>query len=164
MANRLCVLVAVFAASLAGCQPKDTSIPDAKQSTDIQAEVTLMADSIARDLNSEGPTAWLRYFDKSPQFFMASYGALAFPNFLSAADFVQEYARSVRRIELRWTNVRVDPLTTGLAVMGAEFHEVITDTAGKDVPADGYFTAVAEKTPAGWRLRDLHWSGAMTTK
>jgi hypothetical protein len=154
------VAAAVIAVSLAGCQPKDASVPDARQSTDIQAEVTLMADSIARDLKSEGPTAWTRYFDKSPQFFMASYGALAFPNFLAAADFVQEYARSVRRIELTWTNVRVDPLTTQLAVMGADFHEVITDTAGKDTIAGGYFTAVTVKTPAGWRLRNLHWSGA----
>ena len=150
---------AIFIAALAaGCGPNDSSALDPGASAEVRGAVRLLADSIAHDLTHDGPTAWLRYFEVSPGFFMASEGTLTFPNYDSAAAFVPRFASGVRRIALSWSDVRVDPLRSRLAVMGASFAEAITDTSGREITIGGYFTAVAEQTPSGWRLRDAHWS------
>lgn len=157
-AQQVLILTAVISLVLPGCRPKDSSAPEPGRALEVQVSVKLLADSIARDVTRDGPVAWLRYFESSPGFFMASGGSLAFPNNDSAATFVRAYAAGIHRLELTWSDVRVDPLTSHLAVMGATFHEVMTDTAGREMQFGGYFTAVAEETPAGWRLRDAHWS------
>jgi hypothetical protein len=156
--HQVLILTSAIFLILPGCRPKDSSPLDAGRALEVRASVKLLADSIARDVTREGPNAWLRYFETSPGFFMASGGSLAFPNNDSAATFVRAFASGIRRLELTWNDVRIDPLTQRLAVMGAAFHEVMTDTAGREMQFGGYFTAVAEETPAGWRLRDAHWS------
>jgi hypothetical protein len=157
-AQQILILTAVISIILPGCQPKDPSPPEAGKSLEVRTRVKLLADSIARDVTRDGPIAWLSYFESSPGFFMASGGSLAFPNNDSAATFVRAFAAGISRLELTWSDVRIDPLTLHLAVMGATFHEIMMDTAGHQMQFGGYFTAVVEETPAGWRLRDAHWS------
>ncbi len=158
MTHRTLLLVAAAASILAGCRSNPPSPPDAEASAEIQASVRVLAESISRDVTQQGPNAWLRYFEPTPRFFMASGGSLMFPDYDSASAFVPRFAAGVRSIELTWNGVRVDPLSLNLAMMGAAFREDITDTAGHQVHVGGYFTALAEETPAGWRLRNAHWS------
>ena len=117
-----------------------------------------MAASISRDLHNDGPNAWLRYFGRTPGFFMASDGALAFPNNDSATVFVHALARSTKRIELHWGTLRIDSLAPGVAQLAAPFDEVLTDTAGRDAKFSGYFTGVAVRGDSGWSLHNAHWS------
>jgi hypothetical protein len=49
-------------------------------------------------------------------------------------------------------------LTPDLVSMGGNFHEDLTDSAGKIIQSDGYLTAVAKRTNQGWKFRNLHWS------
>ena len=56
--------------------------------------------------------------------------------------------------------VRVDPLAENFAVVGASYHEVRVDTAGKRVDEDGFFTGTAEKREGRWQFRNAHWSAA----
>jgi len=120
--------------------------------------VSSMAAAISRDLHSEGPSAWLRYFGRSPGFFMASDGRLAFPNNDSATVFVHALATSMKRIELHWGQLRVDSLAPGVAQMAAPFDEVLVDTAGHEAKFSGYFTGVAVRGDSAWTLRNAHWS------
>jgi hypothetical protein len=120
--------------------------------------VSSMAAAIARDLHTNGPNAWLNYFGRSPGFFMASDGSLAFPSNDSATTFVHAFARSTRKIELHWGTLRVDSLAPGVAQMAAPFDEVVVDTAGREAKFAGYFTGVAVRAEAGWSLRNAHWS------
>jgi SnoaL-like domain len=154
----LLIFAALICGLLPGCRWSNSSTLEPGKALEVQAGVRLLADSIARDVTREGATAWLRYFEASPGFFMASGGALAFPDNNSAAAGVRDFTSRTRQIELTWKDVRIDPLTARLAVMGASFREVITDTSGNQMRIGGYFTAVAEEIPAGWRLRDAHWS------
>jgi hypothetical protein len=158
MKTRTLIFAVVTTALATGCGPGDSSALDPGAAAEVQGAVRLLADSIAHDVTHDGPNAWLRYFEPAPGFFMASAGSIAFPNFDSAAAFVPRFAAGIRAIELSWSGVRVDPLTTRLAVMGASFTEVITDTAGGQLHIGGYFTAIARQTPSGWRLRDANWS------
>jgi hypothetical protein len=120
--------------------------------------VSSMAAAISRDLHTDGPNAWLRYFGRSPGFFMASDGRLAFPSNDSATAFVHAFAKSVRRIELHWGALRVDSLAPGVAQLAAPFDEVVVDTAGREAKFSGYFTGVAVRADSGWTLRNAHWS------
>lgn len=130
-----------------------------KQSAEVLQQVQQMADNIARDVSEQGPTAWLTYFADEPQFFMVSNGELAFTNYDSASVFIKStLSKTMPAIHLSWNNVRIDPVTENLAVMGAYFHETITDGFGKHLNSDGYFTGTAEKTDKGWQLRNAHWS------
>jgi hypothetical protein len=67
-----------------------------EQSSVIKDSVEQMVESIARDISHEGPLAWLRYFENSPDFFMAADGQLVFPDNHSATSFLKNtYAKSV---------------------------------------------------------------------
>jgi hypothetical protein len=118
-----------------------------------------MAESIEKNVSQQGPVAWLRYFENTPDFFMASGGQLVFPNIDTATNFINTILiKSISKIELHWSNIRIDPLTPDLAGISAAFHEDITDAAGKKTPQDGYFTAIVHHTTQGWKLRNAHWS------
>ena len=83
----------------------------------------------------------------TPNFFMASGGQIAFPNYDSANNFIKNVlVKNIRKIELEWKNIHIDPLTPHLANMAADFHEDITDLNGKTLPYNGYFTGIAEQT------------------
>ena len=130
-----------------------------EQSSVVKDSVQQMFESIATAVSHEGPLAWLRYFENSPDFYMAADGQLVFPDNHAATNFLKNiYAKSVSRIELRWKDIRIDPLTSKTAGVAAIFHEDITDTAGKMSPSDGYFTGIAEQTAQGWQLLNAHWS------
>jgi hypothetical protein len=155
------MLIALFAGILlylSACQVKIPTGSDADDLAAVRDSVGAMANAIARDVTAEGPNAWLRYFEQSPQFSMASDGRLAFAGYDSAAAFVPAYARGVRSIELTWKDMNIEPLSASLALMRSPFHELITDTSGHQVPTDGYFTGLAEHSSNGWQLRSLHWS------
>ena len=139
----------------AGCSRADSRTTSGESTAQ---GVSSMAAAIARDLHTEGPNAWLRYFGRSPGFFMASDGAIAFPNNDSATVFVHALAKSMKRIELQWGTLRIDSLAPGVAQMAAPFDEVLTDTAGRDAKFSGYFTGVAVRGDSGWTLRNAHWS------
>ncbi|MEP7107359.1 MAG: hypothetical protein ABI760_05240 [Ferruginibacter sp.] len=130
-----------------------------KQITDVQGTVMRMTKSIAKDISREGSIAWLKYFENTPEFFMASEGRLVFQNNDSATNFIKNIlVKNIKKIELSWSNILIDPLTLKFANVAATFHEDITDFSGKTISEDGYFTGIAEKTSQGWKLRNAHWS------
>lgn len=145
----------VFAIS---CNTNTGSL-NAKQVADIQDSVQRMTESIAKNVSLEGPVAWLQYFENAPGFFMASNGQLVFPNIDTARNFINNIlVKSIVKIELRWSNIRIDPLSGKLAGISAIFHEDITDSTRKMTPYDGYFTGIAHQTSQGWKLHNAHWS------
>jgi len=115
--------------------------------------------TVAHDVTQDGPLAWLKFFDTGPQFFMAVNGQLAFPNAAAADKGTRDFARTINNIELTWGNdLRVDPLTTELAVVAASWREIQVDKAGHRVKEAGYFTGLAEYRGGRWRFRNAHWS------
>ncbi len=120
--------------------------------------IAAMTDSIAVDLHTQGPSAWLRYFDRTPGFFMASDGSLAFPSNDSANKAVPNIARVLKRADLTWGRLRIDSLSAGMAQLAAPFDETLIDSAGKTTKISGYFTGIVDRGEAGWRLRNAHWS------
>lgn len=135
----------------------------AKQISDVQDSVHILGDSIEKFVSQQGPLAWLRYFENSPQFFMAADGQLVFPNIDSAKNFVTNIlTKTYRNIELHWSNIRVVPVSLQFAILAANFHEDITYSDGKKLSTDGYFTGTAHETTKGWKLQNAHWSSIPT--
>jgi hypothetical protein len=122
-----------------------------------------MAASIARDLSRDGPLAWLRYFDED-RFLLAVDGKLQLDGIAAARVFLEQYAKGVSHLQLTWTDVRVDVLGPHSASLAASYREAMTDTTGHTLEPSGYFTGVAVKTPAGWKLRIAHWSSIVAPK
>src|SRR5438552_401789 len=118
-----------------------------------------MAAGIARDVSREGPLAWLKYFDDD-RFLMAVDGKAQFDGIAQARTFLEQFAKGVSRLQLAWTDVRVQVLGPRSASLAASYREVITDMAGHAIESSGYFTGVVVKTPAGWKLRIVHWSSS----
>lgn len=138
----------------------NTATPASNELSFAKDSVQLMVESIAKDISEEGPAGWLRYFENSPDFFMVSDGQMVFPNIDTAASFINHnLIRMITKIQLRWSNIRIDPLTSSLASISAGYHEDITDASGTITPHDGYFTGIAHKTSHGWKLHNAHWSG-----
>ena len=90
---------------------------------------------------------------------MASDGKLAFEDGRRAAEGTDAVAKTIKRIELRWgKDLRVDVLTSELAVVGTSWQERREANQGQVVNESGYFTGVTEKQEGRWVFRDAHWS------
>ena len=149
----LLVLVLLFS-----CNQNPTTFT-ANEVASVKDSVQLLTANTAKDISTKGPIAWLNYFEDTPDFFMTSNGDMAFPDYKTADSFIKNtLVKQIQHINLKWLNIRIDPLTPQIAVVGANFHEDITDTLGKITPFDGYFTATVHQTRKGWKYRDAHWS------
>src|SRR5882757_6723628 len=80
------VLVLVVA-MVASCHT-DTTQFSAEQSALVCDSVRQLAEGISRDVSYDGPAAWLKYFEASPEFYMASEGVCVFPDINSATRFI----------------------------------------------------------------------------
>ena len=148
----------LLAGTLIACHT-NTGALTAGQSAMVRDSVQQLTQAIANNVSHDGPVAWLRYFESSPAFYMASEGKLVFPNIDSATGFINKVLiKNFLGIQLRWSDVRIDPYTLTLAGIAAGYHEVLTDVSGKTISSDGYFTGTAEKLSTGWQLRNSHWS------
>jgi len=106
----------------------------AAQAAAVKDSVTGFMQTVAHDITHDGPAAWRKHFAEDPAFFMASDGHLVFPNRAAAPASIQDLARTLKHIELKWgDDLRVDPLTTGLA----------------------------EYRDGRWQFRNAHWSVAV---
>ena len=153
----LSFIVIVGSVVLTGCQPKSES-PDPDQLASVRDDVKAFAATVAHDVTAEGPKAWHKFFAHSPQFYMASNGQLVFPNIDSATVFVDSLTVWVRSIHLEWSDISVDPLSRELALFRASYHEVITESSGRQMLENGYCTATVEQADGDWKFRNLHWS------
>jgi hypothetical protein len=144
--------------SLFSCNNKTESLTE-KQFAEVTDSVQKMMDLIAKDISAEGPVAWLKHFENTPDFFMASEGQMVFPTNDSATAFIKNIlVKKIHKIDLRWGNVRIDPLTDKFADVAANWQEDMTDFSDNKMSQSGYFTGIAEKTSSGWQLRNAHWS------
>jgi hypothetical protein len=155
---KLAVLLAIYCAA---CNSRDGSrrlTPD--RAAEVSREVKEFAAIVAHDVTQDGPAAWRKHFSEGPTFFMAVEGKLQFPDSASAAAGIQELTHMMKHIELKWSDVRVDPLTPELAGMGAGWNEVIEMADGKRVDSGGYLTGIVERRNGRWQFRNAHWSVA----
>ncbi len=115
--------------------------------------------SIATEVSTKGPSAWLFIFENNPDFFMASDGKLVFENYDSAKNFINNFLiKNITKISLQWNHANVQFLTDSFTQLRAGFHEDITNAKDSISRYDGYFTALAHYTNEGWKIRNVHWS------
>jgi hypothetical protein len=154
-------LALLLAVSCGACNSQDGSRAlRPERAAEVDREVKEFMAMVAHDVTQDGPAAWRKHFSDGPAFFMAVDGRLQFPDSASATTGIQEVTRTIKHIELKWRDVRVDPLTPGLAGIGAGWHEVTDLADGKRLETDGYFTGLAEQRNARWQFRNAHWSTA----
>lgn len=157
MAKHLGIILFLFCVTSA-CNSTTESMT-AKQIASVNDSVQKMVDQIAKEVSQQGPVAWLHYFEHTSEFFMAVQGQLVFPNDDSATNFINNtLVKSISRITLHWSNIRIDPMSLQFANIAANFHEDVTDAGGQTTSTDGYFTGTAHQTTTGWVLRNAHWS------
>jgi hypothetical protein len=148
---------AVCVLGTAGASPSHSVTTEGTASVD-QAVHAFMQ-TVSHSVTQDGPTAWIKYFDTSPAFFMAVNGQMAFPNPAAAQEGTRKFAQTIRHIELNWgDDLRVDPLTSEFAVVAVSWREIQVDTAGHSVAETGYFTGLTEYREGRWQFRDAHWS------
>ena len=124
----------------------------------VETSVSEFMNQVAQEVTQNGPIEWQKQFQDSPSFFMASDGQLAFANGHAAMQGIQTLPNIIKKIELRWSDVRVDVLTADLAAVGASWQEVREDPQGHTLTQKGYFTGVAQQENSRWQFRDAHWS------
>ena len=153
----LAVTLAACLPFAAGANHSHSVTPDGTASVDqaVRAFMQTVSDSVT----SDGPTAWIKYFDASPAFFMAVNGQMAFPNNAVAQEGTRKFAQTIRHIELKWgDDLRIDPLTNDFAVVAVSWREIQIDTAGHSVTETGFLTGLVQYREGRWQFRDAHWS------
>jgi hypothetical protein len=158
------VLIVSLLASIGCYRPSaDNAVMTTDQKQAVENDVRKFMLTVGHDITENGPNAWLKYFANSPEFFMASEGAMAFPTSQAAQQGTQAFAKTINRMQLLWgDDLRIDPLTPGLAVVGTSWREIRVDTQNKTADQSGYFTALAEKRDGQWQFHDAHWSALPT--
>ncbi|MDQ6769609.1 MAG: hypothetical protein M3Z54_06440 [Gemmatimonadota bacterium] len=132
---------------------------DHHRSALIGDSVRVFAAALANDLSARGMEAWSEHLVLTPRFFMAAGGRMIFPTGDSARRGLVSVRRAISRMNFEWEGpVRVEPLAPGLAIMGAPYRELRTDTSGRNVDERGFMTAVVSHVGPEWRLLDAHWS------
>jgi hypothetical protein len=151
-------LILAMSCWVVACHTNTQSL-DAKETNLVIDSVRRMTANLINDLSNHGPVAWLNYFEESPDFFMVSSGQLAFKDYQSGKTFIEDtLVKYFVKINLQLNQLRIDPLTSNLASIGAGFHEELFDSTGKMALADGYLTALVKQTNQGWKFRNLQWS------
>lgn len=163
-----CALLLVVAVCVAcGSRHDQSGTPNSltpARAAEIDKDVRTFAGVVAHDVTTDGPTAWRRHLVDSPSFFLAANGHLVFANSASLTTGIQAFAQTIKHIELQWgDDLRVDPLTPELAVVGSSYREIQVNTEGKRVDEAGYFTGIAEFRSGQWQFRSAHWSEACPT-
>jgi hypothetical protein len=148
--------------TLTGAQPWPSEPITPARAVVVEQDMRALMQSVARDVTEQGPLAWLKYFEARPSFFMAVNGQMAFANGSAAKDGTQSFARTIQHMELRWEDLRVDPLTSEFAMVAAPWREIRVDQAGHRIEDTGFFTALAEFRDGRWQVRDAHWSSPAT--
>jgi hypothetical protein len=154
------IALLALAVSVADAVPPSPSVAlSAAGSAAVRQGVRALMESVAHDVTQQGPLAWSRYFDDSPEFFMAVNGQVVFSSGMAAKVGIPKVAPAFRSIELNWGNdLRIDPLTRRLAIVAVPWREVLTDSRGHVMKQAGYFTGTAEYRNGHWLFRDVHWS------
>jgi hypothetical protein len=126
---------------------------------EIDGDVRHFMGDVAHDVTQDGPSAWRKYFADTPAFFMVVDGQMAFANSAEATSGIQQVAKSMKQIELKWgDDMRVDPLAPEIAVVAAPYREIQIWANGRRVEENGYFTGVVQYRDGRWQFRDCHWS------
>lgn len=125
----------------------------------VSASVRSFALQVAQGITQDGPTAWQRYFAPTPDFFMAVNGRLQFADGASARQGIAALPAVIRRITLRFgDDLRVDALSTDLAMVASSYSEEVESPDGQRRSDRGFFSALAERHGGQWRFRNVHWS------
>ena len=152
------MLILAMSCLALACRTNNPAL-DPKERSVVTDSIRYMTSSLIHDLSIHGPVAWLNYFEESPDFFMVSDGQLAFKDYQSGKTFIESIlVKNIVTIHLQLNQLRIDPLTSDLASIGAGFHEELTDTTDKIIMADGYLTGLVIQTNHGWKFRNLQWS------
>jgi hypothetical protein len=158
------VLLLVVICVACGSRHELTGAPNSltpARAAEVERDVRAFAGVVAHEVTSEGPTAWRRHLIDSPSFFLAADGHLVFANGSAATAGIQQFASTIKHIELQWDgDLRVDPLTPELAVVASPYHEIQINQEGKRLDEVGYFTGIAEYRNGQWQFRNAHWSEA----
>jgi len=125
----------------------------------MKEEVILMLDSVRNDIGWNGPIKWIKYFEDTSAFYMASEGKLVFSDYNAAKKFITDtLVHKVSGIVLDWQNINIDSICENTVAINTYYHEdlmIINDSAIHEM---GYCTAIADRTNTGWKFRTLHWS------
>jgi hypothetical protein len=159
-AHALVALIALVGLSACAPQAAAPSVAASAAARHAQEDsVRAFMAQVAQAVSTEGPAAWGRQFADSPEFFMASDGALVFSDGEAAARGIEGLTQALPKIQLSFgPDLRVDVLSDQYAMVGTSYSEVQTDAQGTEHHDRGYLTALAELHEGHWRLRDAHWS------
>ncbi|MEM1452346.1 MAG: nuclear transport factor 2 family protein [Planctomycetota bacterium] len=142
---------------LASCRSTNTT----EDWVERRDEVIDLLNGLTDDLSARGPEAWPDYFLDDASFFMASEGAMLFPDLASAKAGCAELDARVQSIDLDFDEVRIQWIDPTHAIMSAEYEETLVDTSGTTKEMEGFVTALIAATSAGWRFQHLHWSSPL---
>jgi hypothetical protein len=157
------ILLLVVASVSCGAVSSEAQSARPRDAAAIEEGVRRLMGTVAHDVTQDGPRAWNRYFEDNPSFFMAVNGQMAFPNGAAAKDGIQKAALTIKHIDLKWgDDLRIDPLTTDLALVAASWREIQVDAAGHRVEENGFFTGLAEHRDGRWQFRNAHWSSPVS--
>jgi len=143
-------LVAVaLLALLSACQAPPAEMTEAEISQ-IEAEITAVADQLIEALNSLDPGIATAIFDRTSMH--GNDGAAYFATYDEWVAHNEEFFGRFEEVNGGWTNTRVDVLCSDAAVFAGQNEMIVTQVNGAHTKIEGYITLVLRKTDDAWKV------------
>lgn len=111
-----------------------------------------MLNSYHNDIERDGLMAEFRYLDSSEDFFWVPPGYNTALGYDTIKTIILSGAPGMAKAELQWDQLRVNPLTPGLATYSGVVSGSYTDTAGNVFPHWIIESGTVIKREDGWKL------------
>lgn len=136
--------------ALASCQ-RSTDLNDVQRATVIQ-DVQQMTVQFFDDLRTHNADAAISRLDDSDAFYWVFPPDTAHVSRAAVAAQIRADLQANPSIEVRWLQMRVEPVTSTAAVYSGVFESVSTDPAGATVTVRGTEHAVVILRDDGWKF------------
>jgi hypothetical protein len=104
------------------------------------------------DIRANGLLAEIKWLDSSSSFFWVPPGYGGPILFDSVAKVIRRNALSIRKIDERWENLQIQPLTADFVSYTGRINSTVIDSAGHSTTNRFLETGILIKKEDGWKL------------
>ena len=126
--------------------------PDSSDRNQIIVSANKALQDYYDDIRANGMLSEFNWLDSSSDFFWVPPGYGGPVNFDSVSKVIRRNAKAVKKIDERWEELKVYPLTSEYVTYTGRISSTVTDSTGKTVTDRFLETGILVKRDNGWKI------------
>lgn len=147
---KLSILIFLLTTSYS-CIQKQSHLSDEDKNM-IRQEIRQMLHDYDQAVREKGLIGEFDYLDNSPDFFWVPPGYQSALSYDSVKSILSQNAPNFNSVKFEWLDLKINPLSNGLANYTGLVKSVMIDTSGKELVSLILETGTVIKRQAGWKI------------